>query len=296
MNEGRSGSSGGGVGSRAMMVIAFVVAAILVYPVSQVHGVAGAALHPAPASADLVAATQVLLGRRQAARMDYLVAWPVARLERLHVWLSCGIAFEGPWASEELDLMVTILDAFGATYGEARFVELSEAAVAAASFGLRHHLRLVKVTGRQIPVAVWFDRSGKIRFNEGLFDEDYFGQHYYWSFLVGAYADPGPEVTMRHAVIGHELGHVLIDGLRLEAMAAGHDRMVLEALYTEMIEPAQWPHQGVVANEALATELAVWALGVGRTAQVDALRAQLSPTFATTMPASPMVAEAAITP
>jgi len=290
MNGRRSGSSRGGVVSRAMMVIAFVVATILVYPASQIPGVAGAALHPTPASAELVAATQVLLGRRQAARMGYLAAWPVARLARLHVWLSYGIAFEGPWASEELDLVLTVLDGFGATYGEARFVELSEAAVATASFGLRHHLRLVKVTGRQIPVAVWFDRSGKIRFNEGLFDEDYFSQYYYWSFLVGAYADPGPEVTMRHVVIGHELSHVIIDGLRLEAMAAGQDRMMLEALYTKMIEPAQWPHQGVVANEALATELAAWALGVRRTEDVDALRALLSPYFVATMSTSPAVA------
>jgi hypothetical protein len=296
MNGRHSGSSTGEVVSRAMMVIALVTAAMLVYPAPQIRSVAGAALYPSPASTDAVAEVQGLLGKRQAARMDYLAAWPPARLERLHVWLSHGIAFEGPWASEELDLVLTVLDGFGATYGEARFVELSEAAVAAASFGLRHHLRLVKVMGRQIPAAVWFGRSGKIRFNEGLFDDAYFGQYYYWSFLLGEYADPGPEVKMRHAVIGHELGHVLIDGLRLEMPAAGHDRMALEALYTEMIEPAQWPHQGVVANEALATELAVWALGVGRTAQVDALRAALSAYFPTTGPAFTAMAVERVAP
>ena len=278
------------------MVIAFMVAAIMVYPVSSAHGVGGAAPRPIPASAGLVAATQALLGRRQAARLDYLAGWPVERLERLHRWLGYGIAFEGPWASEELDLVLIVLDGFGATYGERRFVELSEAAVGAASYGLRHHLRLVKARGKQIPAAGWFHRSGRIYFNEGLFDDAIYGKNYYWGFLVGEYAHPGPEVTMRHVVIGHELGHVLIDGLRVEAMAAGHDRMALELLYEQMIEPVQWPHQGVAANEALATELAAWALGVGRTEDVDALRLVLSPYFATTMPASLTAVEAGITP
>ena len=67
-------------------------------------------------------------------------------------------------------------------------------------------------------------------------------------------------------------------------MAAGHDRLSLETLYEQMIEAAQWPHQGSVANENLATELAVWALGVARTQQVDALRVTLSPYFQTLAP------------
>ena len=42
------------------------------------------------------------------------------------------------------------------------------------------------------------------------------------------------------------------------------------------VEPAQWPHKTYVANENLATELAVWALRVERTPEVNALRGELS--------------------
>ena len=273
MDKRNSGQGKIGRIAKGMMVLAVAVTAILIYPTQS-------ARTTSQRSGDIVAIVQAQLGSRQAAQLDCLTDWPAERLERLNVWLTYGITFEGTWASEELDLMVTVLDGFGATYGEARFVALTEAAVEAASFGLRHHLRLVKAKGYDLPVTVWFDGSGRIRFNEGLFDDATFGQHYYWSFLVGEYAHPGPEVTMRHTVIGHELGHVLIDGLRSEAMATGQDEMALETLYEQMIEPAQWPHKASTANESLATELAVWALGVGRTAQVDALRAALSGHFA----------------
>ena len=287
--DGRDGGLGRvGVVGRVIATIAIGVTAILASPVQDVAEahpmleadvIEGASSRSSHESKELVAAVQTLLGKRQAAQLDFLIEWPTARLQRLQVWLTYGVKFEGPWKSEELDLVLTVLDAFGATYGEARFAQLASTAIEARSLGLLASLRLIKVEGYGIPAAGWYARSGRILFNEGLFDDALIEAKYSWSFLMGDYAHPGSEVTIRQVIIGHELGHVLIDGLRVEAMAAGHDRFALEMLYEQMIEPAQWPHQGCVANENLATELAVWALGVARTQQVDALRVALSQSF-----------------
>lgn len=287
--DGRDGGLGRvSVVGRVIAAIAIGVTAILADPlqdVAEAHltleadSIEGASSRSSNESKELVAAVQTLLGKRQAARLDFLIEWPTARLQSLQVWLSYGVKFEGPWASEELDLVLTVLDAFGATYGEARFPQLVSRAIETRSLGLLASLRLIKVEGYGTPVAGWYARSGRILFNEGLFDDAVIEAKYSWSFLTGDHAHPGPEVTTRHVIVGHELGHALIDGLRAEAVAAGHDRLSLEMLYEQMIEPAQWPHQGSVANENLATELAVWALGVARTQQVDALRVTLSQHF-----------------
>jgi len=273
--------------------IAIGVTAILADPVQDVaeahlarqpDSIEGASSRPGHDSGDVVSTVQTLLGKHQAPRPAFPAEWPTARLQRLQVWLSYGVKFEGPWTSEELDLVLTVLDAFGATYGEARFAQLASRAIEANSLGLLASLRLIKVEGYGTPVAGWYARSGRILFNEGLFDDALIEAKYSWSFLMGDYAHPGPEITVRQVIIGHELGHVLIDGLRVEAVAGRHDRLALEMLYEQMIERAQWPHQGSVANENLATELAVWALGIERTQQVDALRIALSQSFLATAP------------
>jgi len=292
--DGRDGGLGRvGVVGRVIATIAIGVTAILANPVQDVaeahlvreaDSIEGASSRSSHDLEDVTAAVQTLLGKIQAARLDFLAEWPTARLQRLQVWLSYGVKFEGPWTPEELDLVLTVLDAFGATYGEARFAQLASRAIETNSLGLLASLRLIKVEGYGTPAAGWYARSGRILFNEGLFDDALIEAKYSWSFLVGDYAHPGPEVTVRQVIIGHELGHVLIDGLRVEAVAAGHDRLALEMLYEQMIEPAQWPHQGSVANENLATELAVWALGVARTQRVDALRIALSQSFPATAP------------
>jgi hypothetical protein len=81
-------------------------------------------------------------------------------------------------------------------------------------------------------------------------------------------------------------------------MAAGSDPMALETLYGEMVEPCQWPHLGYGMNESLATELSIWALGVERTEQVDALRTTLSEVFTATSsaPVDAQFAAVSITP
>ena len=275
----------GGIATAASFVVA-VMAIVTLMTAVVTHPVQAAPTLPTPAtdhsrqSGGRLAALLGLLGKVETAQLAYLFHWPTARLERLRVWIDLGIEFAGPWTSEELDLMVAVLDAFGGTLGEARVAELAKIAVMAASGGLQDHLHLVKAPGYSMPAAYWLDQDGEVVFLEGLFDDTWFADNYRWTFLQGSYAHLGPDVTLRHVVIGHELGHVLIDGLRVEVTAAGSDPMALETLYRESIEPAQWPHLGYGANEDLASELSVWALGVERTEQVDALRATLSGVFA----------------
>ncbi len=280
--NGRTGGSGkfGAIG-RMLLVIVIVVVALLVQPTpAAAYRVEEVAMSE---SSGTLAAVQALLGRRQAELMVYLDSWPVERVERLHVWLQYGIKFEGPWAPDELALVLVVLDAFGATYGEARFADLARTAIGAASFGLLHNLRLVRVEGYRIPVAIFYGWSGRINFTDGLFDDEFLRQNYSWSFLAGEYAHPGPELTTRHVIIGHELGHVVIDGLRAEGVQAGLGRRALDTLYAQTIERAQWPHRESIPAENLATEMAAWALSIGRTPQVDALRATISQSFLTTV-------------
>ncbi|MBN1247260.1 MAG: hypothetical protein JXC32_06350 [Anaerolineae bacterium] len=248
--------------------------------------VAGLFTHPAqavpiriPAPSPIVQAeskTALMLGLLDEVTPTQWIAlrhWPTARLVRLHRWVELGIAFEGAWTPGELDLLVTVLDAFGATCGEVRFAELMRAAAVAESGGTQDQLRLVKAPGASMPAARWRRKAGEILFLAGLFDDSWFVENYAWRFLEGSYVQPRPDVTLRQLIIGHELGHVLVDGLRVEITAAGQDPFALETLYGEMIPPAQWPHLGYVMNENLVTELSLWVLGFERTPEVEALRA-----------------------
>lgn len=216
-----------------------------------------------------------LLNRRQRRRYAFLSEWPADRLRRLELWLESGITFEGRWNSKELQMMLDILDAFGAACGEARFVQLTDAALGLHVNTRGRHLELVKASGYKLPAAVWYNWAGQIVVNDALFDDAFINANYHWSFLLGEYAAPGPGVTFREVVIGHEFGHVLIDGLRAEAMAAGQGELSLEELYTATVPAHQCPHSYASANENLATELSVWALGVERTPEVDGFRSEL---------------------
>ena len=190
----------------------------------------------------------------------------------LETWTDLGIRFEGPWRREELALTLDVLDAFGRMLGEARFAELSRVAVIDRSSGRRQHLTLIRKPRRGLPAAVWYDRRGQIVLNDSLFDAEFVRENYRWSFLNGPYTHSPHETAMQSLLIGHELGHVLIDGLHAEARSAGYGEFSLERVYRETVPPHQWPHDGYVANENLATELALWALGLGRTNDVYAFR------------------------
>ncbi len=196
---------------------------------------------------------------------------------RLQVWSERGIRFKGAWQPEEMALVLDVLDGFGEMMGEERLVALLDTAVRDQSFGFKRYLTLVRKPSWGLPAAVWYALRGQVVLNDSLFDAQFVYENYSWSFLHGPYVTLPRQIAMQEAIIGHEIGHVLIDGLHAEAHAMGDRDLSLEALYQQTVAPVQWPHAGYVANENLATELAVWALGIVRTPEVDALRTQLRP-------------------
>jgi hypothetical protein len=199
-----------------------------------------------------------------------------AQNDRRQVWHDRGIRFKGPWQPEEMALALDILDAFGEVVGDdERLVAILEAAVRAKSFGFKRHLTLERKSSWGLPAAVWYGLPGKIVLNDSLFDAQFVYDNYYWSFLEGAYVTLEREISMQEAIIAHEIGHVFIDGLHAEARSEGDRDLSLEALYDAVVPSEQLPHTGYVTNENLATEFGVWALGIGRTTEVDALRTRL---------------------
>ncbi|MGC9349152.1 MAG: hypothetical protein ACP5JG_13485 [Anaerolineae bacterium] len=213
-----------------------------------------------------------LLGYRDRSNQGFLADWPDDRLRRLEVWLTLGITFEGEWASEELDAVLRVLDAFGALYGEGRFLELTDAALGLRGDRKGRHLAVVREPGSDIPAAVWRQPSGQIAFSGGAFDRELLEYYYYWGFLLGEYAQLRPGISRREVIIGHELGHVAVDGLRAEAAAEGYSQISLEGLYRHAIPAEQWPHGYARTKENLVTELALWALDVERTPEAARFR------------------------
>ena len=95
---------------------------------------------------------------------------------------------------------------------------------------------------------------------------------YRWPFLTGPYVQSAVNIDIRRVIVGHEFGHLVIDGLRVEAATAGYQGLSPEDLYASTVDPAQWPHGLAPTNENLATEIAVWALGIKRTPEVQSFR------------------------
>lgn len=175
--------------------------------------------------------------------------------------------------------MLDVLDSFAEMTGEERLSALIEAAVRAGSFGFKRHLTVVRKPSWGLPAAVWYALPGQIVLNDSLFDAQFVYENYSWSFLQGPYVDLPREIAIQEAIIGHEIGHVLIDGLHAEAHSSGDQDLSLEVLYDQVVPSEQWPHAGYVANENVATESAVWALKIGRTAEVEAFRTRLALRF-----------------
>jgi hypothetical protein len=196
---------------------------------------------------------------------------------RIQVWRERGVRFKGAWQPEEIALTLDVLDAFAARVGEDRLSVLIEAAVRAGSFGFKRHLTVIRKASWGLPAAVWYALRGQIVLNDSLFDAQFVYEHYSWSFLGGPYVDLPREVAIQEAIIGHEIGHVLIDGIHAEARAMDEDDLSLERLYDQITPSAYQPHAGYVTNENLATEFAVWALKIGRPEEVDVFWTRLGP-------------------
>jgi len=264
----------------AVAILAISVAGLTV-SVSPSHGPAsGAALSPlaAPTEGDAQSAyeaVELLLGVRRAGELPFLATWQEDDLLRLAVWLRTGLTFEGPWASEELADVLDILDQCADTLGRERFAALLDLAVWKRSDGRHQHLRIVREAGADLPAAAWYARSSRIVLKDALWDDEFVDRHYSWSFLSSAYTLPSPQTPTRHVIIGHEIGHVIIDGLRAEAAALGHGGVSVEGLYSRVVSAEERPHFTSSANEHLASEIAVWALGIGRVGSIETFRAEV---------------------
>ncbi len=203
----------------------------------------------------------------------YLDDWPDERRERLSTWLELGIRFEGDWQSDELALTLDVLDSFGALYGKERFAQIMQQAVRTRSRGWRNYLTVVRLSGRDLPAAAWAPAEGRILLNDGLFDDQYVAQYYHWEFAQGDRIATVGERT--EIVIAHEFGHVLVDGLRLEATPGDGRYLSMEGLYARLVPADQWPHPASPTNESLVTEIGAWVLDIERTPEIAAFRASV---------------------
>ncbi len=259
--------------------IGVVVVAVLLVNL----GLAGLGLHLSPSG--LSAATGSIAGGwwmasgtiEQAVRSldSHHVAGSVTSpilAARLQKWMNYGFSFEGPWQPHELSVMLDVLDAYGTTLGDARFAQIIQAGVVAGTAGALTGITFALQPSGYFPSAAWYARSGQIRISSDIFNDAFMYQQYHWSFLDGSYASHSPDITIQHVVLGHEIGHVVIDGLNAEAVASSVDDASLEQVYRDLIPIEQWPHQGASVTENMATELSVWALGIRRTPQVAVFR------------------------
>ncbi len=220
-----------------------------------------------------------LVGWPRNLHYGFLATWPSDRLDRLVKWMELGFRIDGPWQSDELNLVLDVMGDFSAIYGESRFAEIVRAAVLAGSGGTRQDLWLVKDNGQAISVAAWYPTAGRISIWNGLFDDGVLAAHYHWDFLTGPYVHTDNEIDLTRVIVGHEFGHIVIHGLQAEAEAAGYHRASLEHIYSHFADPSLRPHGYGSTQESLATEIAVWALGIGRPPEVTKFRnAFLRPT------------------
>lgn len=175
-----------------------------------------------------------------------------------------GVQLEGPWQSERVTLVLSVVDCYVEHLSEERFTELVRQAIAQGSDD-RINLLTFRFDPRTLyQVAAWAPEYGQITLYESLFDQAHMDRHYRWRFLDRLHeAQPRP-VTIQEFTIGHELGHVLIDGLREEHIANDLAPTYLEDAYTESLNIDFWadPFQG--PNESLASEVALWAFDIRR--------------------------------
>jgi hypothetical protein len=179
-------------------------------------------------------------------------------------WAARGIVFEGPWQEHEIDLVTEVLARFADRLGEARFLALIRQAVRAGTDGQQQTLTLRRDVDVDGMVGSWaFDR-GRITIYDGLFDPEHLAANHALRFEQHlAYAPDGP-ILPPMFTIAHELGHVLVEGLRWERRAQGLSPTGLEDLYAERIAPDVRAHPFHSVKENLASEIGLWVFEVHR--------------------------------
>lgn len=211
----------------------------------------------------------------------FLDTWSASRLQQLSGWRRNGIVFEGPWRSDEVMLVLDVLEIYRARIGEARFLELVDGALRTQASAGVDALTFVRKPEATLPTAGWLSHAGEIAVTDSLFDGAVIRDHYPWVYPAAEYDAATREHLIRRVTIAHELGHVIADGLRAERIAVDEHRLSLENRYAGEVQKYAWPHPTFNPNENLATEIALWALEEARPDQVLAFSASyLAPAIA----------------
>jgi len=194
-------------------------------------------------------------------------------------------------------MVASVLDRYADCLGEERFLELVRRTVLEGSGAARRDLVIaiapnaVDASAAELRwIAGWAPHAGQITLYENLFDQAHVEAHYRWRFLSDLQqAHPAP-VTVPMFAVAHELGHLLLDGLRQEHVARGLDPFVLEELYATNLLHDYWAAPFDVPNESLADEVALWIFDIRRPAIV---RRHLEGTLIHALAGAP---ESALTP
>jgi hypothetical protein len=190
-------------------------------------------------------------------------------------WRAEGIRFVGAWPEHEHIVILRVLDRFAATFGEARFLLLVDAALRADPANRARYLAFVRHANPDVAAGAWAPSRGTVYVNDSLYDSAYMEATYRWLLRDLAASNLPRSVTPQDFIVAHEVGHVLADGLRMIQAASGDAGQTPEALYADLVRIDLRPHAGEAVNENLATELGVWALGIARPEPVLAFRSRL---------------------
>jgi hypothetical protein len=192
--------------------------------------------------------------------------------DRLLHWQTAGIAFRGDWQADELAVVIEVLDQFAGTFGEAAFLRLVRQALDGDPANRNPRLTIAKTADLDFGAAFWIPSQATVYFTSDLFDQAYAEKHYSWSVFDRPSSVAPRPITLQAAVIAHELGHVLIDGIRVTQVGTGEPVPPPEEAYAAQLDVNFWPHPHHPENENLATELGLWALELGRSQPVVAFR------------------------
>ena len=176
----------------------------------------------------------------------------------------------GIWAFAEMQLLQNILGGFADSIGLERFNQLLRNGTEFHNPNSESYLLNIErrrgETGK--PVAGWIPGTdnGTVFLNDSVFDDGFLDNNYSNRSLFGA-GGASPE-TKRDWLFGHELGHVLLDGMRGEQYP--NEDFFLEGFYPFFVPTSAQLHPGFNDTESVASELAVWAvLDIERPAVVD---------------------------
>jgi hypothetical protein len=187
--------------------------------------------------------------------------------QRLH---AIGVRFGGTWKASEQEVILKVIDCFVLTFGQAQLHALIRAGLSVDPSSSAQVLTFIRVSIPGYPIAGWSPSTGEIVINDGLYDQAYVDARYTWPYLETAQLIAPHAVTQQEAIVAHELGHVVADGIRVRRAQSGGSRAASLANlppdeeYAAVLNINYWPHPFEPPCESLATEIGLWALGVPR--------------------------------